>query len=74
MRRTTRQTPRVGMPVRVMHLGVTEHGTIEAVDDGGRTLVVNGDRYTLRRVNARYVREGERSYGTRLAFGDGEPE
>jgi hypothetical protein len=61
------------MPVRVMHLGVTDHATIEAIGDDGRTIVVNGERFTLRRVNARYVREGEPSYGTRVGFGDGDP-
>lgn len=57
------------MPVRVLHLGDTEDGVIEAVLDDGRALVVNGERYTLRRLNGRFVREGEPSYGTRLRFG-----
>ena len=57
------------MPVRVMRVGAAEDATVEAVLDGGRTLVVAGERYTLRRVGAHYVREGEPSYGTRLAFG-----
>jgi hypothetical protein len=56
----------------VLHLGASEDGTIESVGDGGHTLVVNGDRYTLRRVNARYVRDGEPWYGTRLAIGPDE--
>jgi hypothetical protein len=59
------------MPVRIVHLGVMEDALIDAVLDEGRTLVVRGERYTLRPVNARYVREAEPSYGTRLAFGSG---
>jgi hypothetical protein len=56
------------MPVRVVHLGVVEPAVIDEVCDEGRTLVVGGERYTLRRGNGRFVREGEPSYGTRLTF------
>jgi hypothetical protein len=56
------------MHVSVQHLGATEDATIEAVTDDGRTVVVNGERFTLRRVNARYVRDGEPWYGTRIGF------
>jgi hypothetical protein len=59
------------MAVHVMHLGSVEKAVIEEVRDEGRTLVVGRDRFTLRRVNGRFVRDGEPSYGTRLAF---EPE
>ena len=67
-----RPMPVVGMPVRILHLGAVEHGVVEAVLDDGRTLVVGGERFVLRRLNSRFVREGEPSYGTRLRFGAGE--
>ena len=67
-----RPMPVVGMPVRILHLGAVDHGVIEAVLDEGRTLVVGGERFVLRRLNGRFVREGEPSYGTRLRFGAGE--
>ncbi len=56
------------MPVTILHLGAREAGIVEAVEDGGRTLLVEGRRYTLRELNARYVLEGEPSYGTRVAL------
>ena len=56
------------MAVRVVHLGAVEPAVIDEVRDEGRTLVVAGHCYTLRRVNGHFVREGEPSYGTRLAF------
>lgn len=56
------------MPVRVIHLGVVEAGVVEEVLDGGLTLVVTGERYTLRRINSRFVHAGEPWYGTRLSF------
>jgi hypothetical protein len=62
----SRPLPYVGMAVRVVHLGTIEAATIEEVHDHGRTLVVAGETYTLRRVNGRFVREGEPYYGTRL--------
>jgi hypothetical protein len=62
----SRPLPYVGMRVRVVHLGVTEHAVIEEVHDDGRTLVVGGETYTLRRLNGRFVRRGEPYYGTRL--------
>jgi hypothetical protein len=65
----TRQVPVPGLRVRIVHLGTMEDAVIDAVLDGGRTLIVRGERYTLRPVNARYVREDEPSYGVRLAFG-----
>jgi hypothetical protein len=64
--------PAVGMPVRILHLGAVEHGVVEAVLDEGRTLVVGGERFVLRRLNGRFVREGEPYYGTRLRFGNGD--
>ena len=54
------------MHVRVMHFGAVEDATITEVLDGGRTLLVDGERFTLRRVNGHFVREGEPPYGTRV--------
>jgi hypothetical protein len=66
--RPSRPLPYIGMPVRVVYLGAIEEAVIDEVHDDGRTLVVSGDRFTLRRVNGRFVRDGEQSFGTRLAF------
>lgn len=57
------------MPVRVMHLGVTEPAEVDEVLDDGRTLVVGPDTFTLRRINGWYVRQQEPYYGTRLLLG-----
>ncbi|HWH94343.1 MAG TPA: hypothetical protein VNT03_10820 [Baekduia sp.] len=62
----SRPVPYVGMRVRVVHLGAMEHATVEEVRDHGRTLVVDGETYTLRRLNGRFVHAGEPYYGTRL--------
>jgi len=62
----SRPLPYVGMPVRVAHLGAMEHAVVDEVLDHGRTLIVGGDAYTLRRLNGRFVRRGEPYYGTRL--------
>jgi hypothetical protein len=64
----SRPMPYPGMPVRVVHLGAVEPAVIDEVHDGGQTLVVGEERFTLRRVNGRFVREGEPPYGTRLSF------
>jgi len=64
----SRPLPYVGMPVRIFHLAVIEPGVISAVADGGRTLIVDGDRYTLRRTNGRFVRADEPSYGVWLSL------
>ena len=72
MPRPSRPVPRVGMAVQVMRFGVVEQAAIEEVRDGGRTVVVAGETYTLRPVNAHYVCEGEPPYGTRLLLGPGE--
>lgn len=58
--------PYPGMPVAVMHLGVTTPAVVDEVRDDGRTLVVGGVPFTLRRLNGWFVREGEPYYGTRL--------
>ena len=65
----SRPYPRLGMPVRVVYLGTVEEAVIDEIHDDGRTLVVGEDRFTLRRVNGRFVREDEPPYGTRLVFG-----
>ena len=56
------------MSVRVVHLGTVEAGTIDAVLDEGRTLVVGTDTYTLRRLTGHFVREQDPYYGVRLAL------
>ncbi len=66
----SRRLPHAGMLVTIVHLGARETAVVEAVLDGGRTLVVASERYTLRELNARYVRQGEPSYGTRLVLED----
>jgi hypothetical protein len=67
----SRRAPSVGMPVQVMRFGTVEQAVVEDVRDEGRTLVVAGESYTLRPVNAHYVLDGEPSYGTRLLLGAG---
>lgn len=63
-----RPLPRVGMAVRIVHLGAAEDATIAAIADDGRTLTVGVDEYTLRPLNGRFVRAGEPYYGTRLVL------
>jgi len=64
----TRRAPYVGMPVQVVHLGRTDASVIEEVRDGGRTLVVNGAAYSLRRLTGEYVAEGQPYYGVRVVL------
>ena len=66
--RPSRPLPQVGMPVRIEHLGATEHAEIEAVADDGRTVVAGGREFTLRETNSRFVLKGEPYYGVKLAF------
>ena len=56
------------MPVRIIYLGAVESAVVNAIADGGRTLTVDGTRFTLRRTNGRFVREGEPYYGVRLSL------
>jgi hypothetical protein len=56
------------MPVRIVLLGRNDPATVEAVRDGGRTLVVDGRAYTLRRLTGQYVAEGEPNYGERVVL------
>ncbi|MEA2178594.1 MAG: hypothetical protein QOG77_1891 [Solirubrobacteraceae bacterium] len=58
------------MPVRVVRLGRTDESVVEDVRDGGRTVVVDGQVYTLRRLTGEHVAEGEPYYGVRLILGD----
>jgi hypothetical protein len=60
--------PFVGMEVRIVHLATEEVAVVEEVRDEGRTLVVAGQAFTLRRLTGKYVREGEPNYGVRLAL------
>ena len=65
---TTRPVPYVGMPVQVVRLGHTEESVVEEVRDGGRTLLVDGAAYTLRRLTGEYVADGQPYYGVRLVL------
>ena len=58
--------PRVGLEVEIVHLGATEPAVIDAVRDGGRTLIVDGEAFVLSRLTAHYVRAGQPYYGVRL--------
>lgn len=64
-----RVAPVAGMEVRVIHLGAEEPAVVEDVLDGGRTVVVAGERFALHRLTGHWVREGDPYYGCRLAFG-----
>ena len=64
----TRRAPYVGMPVEVVHLGRTDESVIEEVRDGGRTLVVDGAAYSLRRLTGEYVADGQPYYGVRVVL------
>ena len=69
MPQPSRRAPYAGMVVQVMRFGTVEPAAVEEVRDEGRTLIVEGEAYTLRPVNAHYVLDGEPSYGTRLLLG-----
>jgi hypothetical protein len=60
--------PTVGMSVRIQHFGSSEPGTIEAVLDEGRVIVVSGRRFRLHPSTAKFVAEGEPYYGTRVVL------
>jgi hypothetical protein len=64
----TRPAPYVGMPVQVVHLGRTEEGVVDEVREGGRTLVVDGVAYSLRRLTGEYVADGQPYYGVRVVL------
>ena len=62
----SRQMPRTGMDVEIVHLATTIPAVIDEVRDGGRTLIVDGESYVLSPLTAHYVRAGEPYYGVRL--------
>ena len=64
----TRPVPYLGMPVQVVHLGRTHDAIVDEVRDGGRTLVVEGVAYTLRRLTGEHVAERQPYYGVRLVL------
>ncbi|HEY1538855.1 MAG TPA: hypothetical protein VGF63_05605 [Solirubrobacteraceae bacterium] len=72
LRRSTRPLPRVGMRVAIVHLGVTTPAVVEAVLDGGRTVVAGGETFELSRLTAHFVRAGDPYYGVRLALSPGD--
>jgi hypothetical protein len=51
-----------------VHLGRTDASVIEEVRDGGRTLVVDGAAYSLRRLTGEYVADGQPYYGVRVVL------
>jgi hypothetical protein len=69
--RSSRTVPRIGMEVRIVHLGVTTPAVVEQVLDGGRTVVAGGETFELSRLTARFVRVGDPYYGVRLALAPG---
>jgi len=64
----SRPVPYVGMPVRIMHLGMAKPAVVEAVSEDRRTLTVDGERYTLRLLNGRFAREDLPYYGVWLSL------
>jgi hypothetical protein len=66
----SRPVPYIGMPVRVMHLGMAKPALVEAVSEDRRMLTVEGDHYTLRMLNGRFVREDLPYYGVWLSLRD----
>lgn len=69
--RSTRPLPRVGMQVSIVHLGVTMPAVVEAVLDGGRTVIAGGETFELSPLTAHFVRAGDPYYGVRLALSRG---
>jgi hypothetical protein len=63
----SRPLPYVGLPVHIVYPAV-ESAVVSAVADSGRALTVDGSRFTLRRTNGRFIREGEPYYGVRLTL------
>lgn len=56
------------MAVRVLWLGASKLTTIAEVCDGGRTIVVDGDRYVLNRLTTHYVLEGRPYWDRRVTL------
>lgn len=62
------------MTVLVVRLGASEPATVDEIRDDGRTIVADGEVFTLRRLTSHFVLEGEPYYGPRLSFGRAEEE
>jgi hypothetical protein len=65
-----RLKPEAGNPVLLEHFGHVRHAVIDSVCDDGRTLVIHGERYTLRKLTGKFVAEGEHYWGTRARLLD----
>lgn len=61
--------PVVGLEVTVVDLGHREAAVVEEVRDGGREIVVAGERYALHELTGHWVRVGDPYYGRRVALG-----
>ncbi len=51
-----------------MHLRARTPAVIEAIGDGGRTIVADGETFELSPLTAQFVRLGDPYYGVRLAL------
>ena len=51
-----------------MHLGTMTPAVVQAVLDGGRTVVAGGETFMLSPLTAHFVRAGDPYYGVRLAL------
>ena len=60
----------MGRALGVEHFGHARHAVIDSVCDGGRTLIIHGERYTLRKLTGKFVAEGEPYWGTRARLLD----
>lgn len=62
------RSPYVGMEVTILHLRARTPAVIDAVRDGGRTVVADGETFELSPITAQFVRSGDPYYGVRLAL------
>lgn len=67
-RRPARPVPHIGMEVAIVHLGTMTPAVVQAVLDGGRTVVAGGETFMLSPLTAHFVRAGDPYYGVRLAL------
>lgn len=58
--------PYVGMPVHVLRRGPDDLRAVEALEDEGRTVVVDGERYCLNPLTGKWVRAGDPYWGDRI--------
>ena len=58
----------VGMAVHVLRLGPDDLREIEAVEDDGRTVVVDGERYSLNALTGKWVLAGDPYWGQRIVL------